>query len=322
MAKFITSALMHRGITMALALCMAIAYQIQAREFTLVLDPGHGGKDIGAPGRITNEKTVVLDVGRRVKSLIQKEHPEVKVIMTRDKDVFIPLKDRASVANKADADLFISIHCDAVGDKRRAATVAGSTVYVLGPTKSDANLEVVKRENSVIELEDGFRETYKDVEKLTAEQLIMLELNQNLSGSVDFAQIASDELHSTASRASRGDKSVMPCGFYVLVYTKMPSVLVELDFICNPEIERELNSDEGKERCARALANAFTTYYRASGACTAASSALDKSVGADSVSVGKDKTEAVTSGSVTKKQTAKKAKNKHSGKRKSSKRKK
>ncbi|MDE6331852.1 MAG: N-acetylmuramoyl-L-alanine amidase, partial [Muribaculaceae bacterium] len=262
MVKFITSGIFRRGMTLAFALCMALAGHIQAREFTLVLDPGHGGKDVGAPGKLTNEKTVVLDVGRRVKKIIEKEHPEVKVLMTRDSDVFVPLKGRAAIANKADADLFISIHCDAVGDKKRAQTVAGSTVYVLGPTKSDANLEVVKRENAVIELEDGYLETYKDIEALTAEQLIMLELNQNLSGSVDFAQMASDELHGTAGRASRGNKSVMPCGFYVLVYTKMPSVLVELDFICNPSVEKFLHSDSGKDKCARALANAFSTYYK------------------------------------------------------------
>ncbi|MDE5929353.1 MAG: N-acetylmuramoyl-L-alanine amidase, partial [Muribaculaceae bacterium] len=173
----------------------------------------------------------------------------------------------------------ISIHCDAVGDKKRARTVAGSTVYVLGPTKTDANLEVVKRENSVIELEDGYMETYKDVEALTAEQLIMLELNQNLSGSVDFAQMASDELHATAGRTSRGDKSVMPCGFYVLVYTKMPSVLVELDFICNPTVEKFLHSDSGKDKCARALANAFSTYYKASGSKDSAGNSRRENIG-------------------------------------------
>lgn len=309
-------------LTLAISLTMGCG--LSAREFTLVLDPGHGGKDIGAPGRITNEKSVVLEVGKRLKNIIQKEYPEVKVMMTRDKDVFVPLKDRASIANKADADLFISIHCDAVGDKRRARTVAGSTVYVLGPTKSDANLEVVKRENSVIEFEDGYRETYKDVEKLTAEQLIMLELNQNLSGSVDFAQIASDELHTTAARSSRGDKSVMPCGFYVLVYTKMPSVLVELDFICNPDVERELNSDEGKDRCARALANAFSTYYRASGACTASRSGYDGASAAADLNHEDKSSEKVKSGSsdVAKNKGSKNTKKKKSGRRKSSKRRK
>lgn len=263
-------------MALALVLCLSVFGRMQAREFTLVLDPGHGGKDIGAPGKLTNEKAVVLEVSKRLKKIIKEEHPEVEVLMTRDTDVFIPLKDRAAIANKADADLFISIHCDAVGDRKRAASVAGSTVYVLGPTKSDTNLEVVKRENSVIELEDGYLETYKDIEALTAEQLIMLELNQNLSGSVDFAQMASDELHSTAARSSRGDKSVMPCGFYVLVYTKMPSVLVELDFICNPTVEKFLHTDEGKDKCARALANAFSTYYKATGSKALAGQAEEK----------------------------------------------
>lgn len=266
--KFITGSIARIGRLAIAASCLMLCQLgADARNFKLMIDPGHGGKDMGAPGKLTNEKTVVLDVGKRLKKLIEKEHPEVSVMMTRDTDVFVPLKDRASMANKADADLFISIHCDAVANKARAATVQGSTVYVIGPAKTGTNMEVVKRENSVIELEDGYQETYKDVESISAEQLIMLELNQNLAGSVDFATKASEELHATAGRSSRGDKSVMPCGFYVLVYTKMPSVLVELDFICNPTVEKFLHSDEGKDKCARALANAFTSYYKATGAC-------------------------------------------------------
>lgn len=265
--KFITGSIARIGkLAVAVSSLMLCQLSTDARNFKLMIDPGHGGKDMGAPGKITNEKTVVLDVGKRLKKIIEKEHPEVSVMMTRDSDVFVPLKDRASMANKADADLFISIHCDAVANKSRAATVQGSTVYVIGPAKTGTNMEVVKRENSVIELEDGYQETYKDVESISAEQLIMLELNQNLAGSVDFATKASEELHGTAARSSRGDKSVMPCGFYVLVYTKMPSVLVELDFICNPTVEKFLHSDDGKDKCARALANAFTSYYKATGA--------------------------------------------------------
>lgn len=260
---------MKRVITAILFMCVLAAATVVARPFTVVIDPGHGGKDTGAPGKTTTEKAVVLDVGKRLKKLIEKEHPEVKVIMTRETDVFVELKGRAEIANKADADLFISIHCDAVSNPKTRKTVAGSTVYVLGENKSNVNLEVVKRENSVIELEEGYKETYKDVDALTAEQIIMLELNQNLAGSVDFAEMVSDELHSTASRSSRGSKSVMPCGFYVLVFTKMPSVLVELDFICNPTVEKWLASDGGKDKCARALANAFTQYLKANGNDTA-----------------------------------------------------
>ena len=194
-------------------------------------------------------------------------------------------------------------------------------MYVLGTNKSETNLEVVKRENSVIELEDGYMETYKDVDALTAEQLIMLELNQNLSGSVDFAQMASDELHSTAGRTSRGDKSVMPCGFYVLVFTKMPSVLVELDFICNPTVEQYLHSDKGKDCCARALANAFSTYYSATGSKSVASRPGDpRPVETRQVELQADKngvSAAPKAGTSKKSSTTKK----RSGKRKSSKRK-
>lgn len=256
---------MKRVLTIIFVMCMLAAVSAAGRQFTVVIDPGHGGKDSGAPGKTTTEKAVVLDVGKRLKKLIEKEHPDVKVLMTRETDVFVELKGRAIFANKADADLFISIHCDAVENRKTRSTVAGSTVYVLGENKSNVNLEVVKRENSVIELEDGYKETYKDVDALTAEQIIMLELNQNLAGSVDFAQMLSNELHSTAGRTSRGTKSVMPCGFYVLVFTKMPSVLVELDYICNPTIEKWLASETGKDKCARALANAFTQYLKANG---------------------------------------------------------
>lgn len=247
------------------AMLLGVPAAVAAHRFTVVIDPGHGGKDAGAPGREVLEKNVVLEVGKRLRDLIKTEHPDVKVIMTRDTDVFLELQERAEIANRADADLFISVHCDAVADKKRAATVAGSTVFVLGDNKQDKNLEVVKRENSVIEMENGYLERYKDVASITAEQLIMLELNQNLAGSIDFATMASDELHSTAQRRSRGDKSVMPCGFYVLVYTKMPSVLVELDFICNPDIEQFLASDDGQQKCARALGNAFSSYLKANG---------------------------------------------------------
>lgn len=247
------------------AIAVAVPSASARHRYTVVIDPGHGGKDAGAPGREVLEKDVVLEVGKRLRDLIKAEHPDVRVIMTRDTDVFLELRERAEIANKADADLFISVHCDAVADRKRAASVAGSTVFVLGDNKSDKNMEVVKRENSVIEMENGYQERYKDVASITTEQLIMLELNQNLAGSLDFATMASDELHSTANRRSRGDKSVMPCGFYVLVYTKMPSVLVELDFICNPEVEQFLASDGGQAKCARALANAFTQYLNANG---------------------------------------------------------
>lgn len=259
-----------RSMLVLVALLAAFPAVAARHRFTVVIDPGHGGKDAGAPGRETLEKNIVLEVGKKLRDIIKAEHPDVKVIMTRETDVFIELQERAEIANRADADLFISVHCDAVADRKRAASVAGSTVFVLGDNKQDKNLEVVKRENAVIEMENGYLERYKDVASITAEQLIMLELNQNLAGSVDFATMASDELHSTAGRRSRGDKSVMPSGFYVLVYTKMPSVLVELDFICNPDVEQFLASDDGQNKCARALGNAFTSYVNANGSQTAA----------------------------------------------------
>ncbi|WP_290142192.1 N-acetylmuramoyl-L-alanine amidase family protein, partial [Muribaculum intestinale] len=176
----------------------------------------------------------------RVRRLLDK-YSGLKVVMTRSTDVFLSLQQRADVANKAHGDLFVSVHVNSV-DKRskNRNTVKGASVYTLGLHRSNANFEVAKRENSVIELEPDYSATYQGFDPNSTESYIIFELSQNkhLNQSIDFAQFAQQQLTSTAGRADRG---VMQAGFWVLLASAMPAALVELDFICNPEVEKFLH---------------------------------------------------------------------------------
>lgn len=231
-------------------------------KFTLVLDPGHGGKDYGCIGKLTNEKTIVLDVAKRVATIIADEHPAVKIVHTRKDDRFIPLGERAAIANRNKADLFISIHVNSI-DKRTKGRdkIHGASVYTLGLHRSDDNLAVAMRENSVIELEEDYSETYQGFDPNSSESYIIFELTQNrhLQQSIELADAVQHELVGTAGRA---DKGVRQSGFLVLRATSMPAILVELDFICNPEAERFLASADGRQKCARSIADAFSAYYK------------------------------------------------------------
>lgn len=232
------------------------------QKFTVVIDAGHGGKDIGCRGNLTNEKTITLAVARKLGDKIRKACPEVEVIYTRDKDEYLTLNERAQIANKAKGDLFISIHVNSVDKRnRKRRTIQGASVYTLGLHKSENNLSVAMRENSVMALDDNYQETYSGFDPNSSESYIIFELNQNahLTQSLEFANAAQKEL---VNYAGRDDKDVRQAGFWVLWATSMPSVLVELDFICNPAQEKFLNSDKGKDKCAEALSRAFTSYYR------------------------------------------------------------
>lgn len=259
---------MNRRLTYILiVLLCALTFGVSAatpgrRPFTVVLDPGHGGKDIGCRGRLTNEKTVVLDVARKLGEMIASEHPEVKIVYTRDTDRFIELNRRASIANKAEADLFISIHVNSVDTRTRGReNIHGASVYTLGLHRTDDNLDVAMRENSVIELEADYSEKYQGFDPNSSESYIIFELTQNRhqQNSVEFADMIKRELVATAGRA---DKGVRQSGFLVLRATSMAAVLVELDFICNPAAERFLASENGRKKCARSIADAFSEYYK------------------------------------------------------------
>lgn len=234
----------------------------QAQPFVVVLDPGHGGKDYGAIGKVTNEKTINLEVALRIKKLLA-DYSGIEVVMTRNTDKFLSLQERADIANAAKGNLFVSVHVNSV-DKRskNRTTVKGASVYTLGLHKSNANFEVAKRENSVMELEPDFSTTYQGFDPNSAESYIIFELNQNrhLDQSINFAQMAQKELTTTAERADRG---VLQAGFWVLLASAMPAALVELDFICNPTSEQFLNSSKGKDKMASALTNAIVEYAAA-----------------------------------------------------------
>lgn len=230
------------------------------KQFVLVLDPGHGGKDYGAIGEVTNEKSINLAVALQFGKLVEANMPEVKVVYTRNTDVFVSLNDRAKIANKAKGDLFVSIHVNSVDRKNRnRANVAGAEVFTLGLHKTEENLAIAKRENSVIALEADYSESYKGFDPNSVESYIIFELSQSihLDQSIAFAGAAERQL---VKNAGRIDKGVKQAGFWVLWATSMPAVLVELDFICNPRSEAFLNSKDGRNKLATSLYNAFAEY--------------------------------------------------------------
>lgn len=232
-----------------------------AEEFVVVIDAGHGGKDPGAQSanRKVNEKDIALSVALRTGELIHKRHPEVTVKYTRRTDVYVTLNGRAQIANKAKADLFISIHCNAAENR----SAYGAEVFVLGSEdyRTTANLNAAKRENSVILLEKDYKETYQGFDPNSPESYIIFEYLQGeyLKESIELAQDVQTELCSTAGRYNRG---VHQAGFLVLHATAMPSILVELGFISNADELKTLNSAEGKETYSKSIANGFDTYYK------------------------------------------------------------
>lgn len=242
---------------------VSVAFGVEAKQFVVVIDPGHGGKDYGAVGAVTNEKTINLNVAKKFGEKIRKSYgeDEVKIVYTRDKDVFIALNDRAKIANDAKGDLFISIHVNSI-DKRnkRRATIAGTEVYTCGLHRTESNLEVAKRENAVMYLEEDYSQKYQGFDPTSPESYIAFELNQSkhLDRSIEFATLAKDYLTTTAKRV---DKGVKQAGFWVLWSTSMPSVLVELDFISNPTSEKFMASAAGVEKMAQSLYKAFDDYY-------------------------------------------------------------
>lgn len=237
-----------------------MTFTAMGRDFTVVIDAGHGGHDYGAVGNITNEKSINLAVALKLGKLIEKNCKNVKVVYTRSTDKFIALNDRAKIANQAKGDLFISIHVNSVDRKsKNRNTVAGAEVYTIGLHKTDENLAVAKRENAVMALEADFTETYKGFDPNSVESYIIFELSQSrhIDDSINFAAAAEDELVNTAGRARKGVKQA---GFWVLWATSMPAVLVELDFICNPRSEQFLHSENGQNKLATSLYNAFSQY--------------------------------------------------------------
>jgi len=233
--------------------------QAQGSQFTVVLDAGHGGKDPGAQGRRkgSNEKTINLGIVREVGRLLQQNCPDVRVLYTRQTDVFVPLDRRAEIANKAKADLFVSVHVNALPKGARKA--AGVQSYTLTLRTAGTNLEVEKRENSVIQYEEDGASKYSFAQPGSAESDIMFELMQDrdMKESVAFAELAQREMVRTGGR---NDMGVLQANLAVLRLTYMPSVLLEVGYISTPSEETYLNSSSGQATLAKCIYNAIARY--------------------------------------------------------------
>ncbi len=256
--------------------------------FTIVIDAGHGGHDHGAIDNGAKEKDINLGVALKLANNIKKRLKNVKVVMTRDDDTFISLQERANIANRNKGNLFVSIHTNSVDKKNpNRKKVSGTSVYALGPQKDANNLRVAQRENSVIELEDNYHQKYSGFDPSKDESYIIFEMAQkkNLGQSLKFAEKAQNELVSTAKRKDRGVKQA---GFWVLWATAMPSVLVELDFICNPTEAAFISSESGQQKMADALTNAVEKYIAAQN-----NPELEKASQAALLAMEQDKTEEI-----------------------------
>ena len=225
---------------------------------TIVIDPGHGGKDSGTLGTKRfkiYEKHVALAVSLKLGNYISEAFPDVKIIYTRDTDVFLELNERTEIANKSNADLFISIHCDGFTNPKPS----GASVFVMGMSKLKANMDVAMRENSAIYLEDNYQQKYDGFDPKSAESYIVFSLMQNtyLNQSLKIAEEVESEFSNRANRKSRGVKQAP---FYVISRTNMPSILVECGFLTNPKEEEFLHSDIGQDYIASAIFRAFRSY--------------------------------------------------------------
>ncbi len=223
---------------------------------TVVIDAGHGGHDPGTIGYSkTHEKTIALKVALKVGAYIKESFPDVKVIFTRDKDVFVELHERSNIANKNKADLFISIHCNAF----TTGAAYGTEVFVLGLHKEKDNLDVAMRENSVILQEENHESNYGDFDPKSPEAYILMNsfAGAYLDQSISLAQKIDAQFKEKVHRSSRGIKQA---GFVVLWKSAMPSVLVELGFISNKNEEAFLTTEEGQAYMASAIYRAFKEY--------------------------------------------------------------
>lgn len=249
---------MYKKISLILVvLCMLALSSLAANSrFTLVIDAGHGGHDAGALGAISKEKNINLAVALRFGKYVEQNMPDVRVVYTRKTDVFIPLHERANIANRANADLFISVHTNALPAGKIAR---GFETYTLGMHRAKDNLDVAMRENSVISMEKGYQQTYQGFDPKSSESYIIFEFIQgkNMERSVELARMIQ---RSVCDGANRPDKGVHQAGFLVLRETSMPSCLIELGFITTPDEENLLNNDGRVDDIAKGIYEAFAKY--------------------------------------------------------------
>jgi N-acetylmuramoyl-L-alanine amidase len=221
----------------------------------VVIDAGHGGKDPGTRGKNALEKDVALKIALKVGSFIEKNLPDVKVIYTRKNDTYIALDERANIANRNKADLFICIHANSMPGGR----ATGTETYVMGLHKDESNFDVAKRENSVILMDENYKERYEGFDPDSPESYILFSLTQSAyqESSLSFAQKVEDQFRSRVGRISRGVKQA---GFLVLWKTTMPSVLIETGFLSQPTEEQFLAGAKGQDLIASGIYRAFKEY--------------------------------------------------------------
>ena len=246
-------------VILALFAACFISVRGADRKFVLVIDAGHGGRDAGALGKYSKEKNINLNVALAFGKYVERNNPDVKVVYTRKTDVFVPLYERAEIANRNKADLFISIHTNAL---ERGRIARGFETYTLGDGRSNAtktNLEVAKRENSVILLEENYEHHYVGYDPNSPESNIMFEFVQdrNLTKSIEFAKMLQKNV---CRAASRPDKGVHQSNLAVLRLTSMPACLVELGFITTADEEALLNDRNRLDQMAVGIYNAFVEY--------------------------------------------------------------
>ncbi len=252
---------MTKKVLLALLFIIAFASAVTAanRKFTLCIDAGHGGKDTGAPGSISVEKNINLNVALAFGRYVERNCPDVSVVYTRRTDVFIPLYERAEIANRKKADLFVSVHTNALKGNH---TMRGFETYTLGDGTSHAkstNLDVAKRENSVILLEKDYQQHYVGFDPNSPESNIMFEFIQdkNLTRSIELAKMMQKHVCSAANRPNKG---VHQQNLAVLRLTSMPACLIELGYISTPDEEQMLNNQQQVDNIARGIYNAFVEY--------------------------------------------------------------
>ncbi len=245
-------------LILAFLVCCALVLDAADKRFTLVIDAGHGGHDAGAVGNFSKEKNINLNVALAFGRYVEQNCPDVRVIYTRKTDTFVPLHERATIANRNKADLFVSIHTNALPGGRIAR---GMETYTLGMHRAADNLDVAKRENSVILVEKDYKQHYEGFDPNSSESYIMFEFLQdrNMAQSVDLARMVQRR---TCVTANRPDKGVKQAGFLVLRETSMPSCLIELGFISTADEEQLLNSNSGIDNFGRGIYLAFVDYRK------------------------------------------------------------
>ncbi len=245
---------MRKTLTIILVLFCALS-MMAAKSYTVVLDAGHGGKDPGAVGKFSQEKDLNLSLVLKMGELLKAQYPDLNIVYTRSTDVFIPLQTRADIANKNNADLFISIHTNASENKNSK----GVETFILGTEKAEKNLDVAMRENAVMKLESDYKTTYQGFDPNSIDSYIMFELMQNnfMDQSLQFATQVQKHF---VGHLNRSDRGVQQASFWVLLKTACPAILFEMGFISNAEEEKFLNADTTMDMMATALVNAFAAY--------------------------------------------------------------